>query len=63
MYPGIGKPAQARYANGCLAYAALTIEPELTPGLLDRVRPPAAPETLPNLGWLTQIELRGRHVE
>jgi hypothetical protein len=36
-------------------YATLTIEPELTPELLDRVRPPAEPETLPNLDWLTRM--------
>ncbi|MGI5328374.1 hypothetical protein [Actinomadura nitritigenes] len=55
VYLGVGKPAQASYTNGCLAYAALTIEPELTLELPDRVRPPSEPETLPNLDWLTHM--------
>ncbi|MFF5257947.1 hypothetical protein ACFY4C_03305 [Actinomadura viridis] len=55
VYLGVGKPGQARYENGCLAYAALTIEPELPPKLLDRVRPPTEPETMPNLDWLTHM--------
>ncbi|MEU9700980.1 hypothetical protein [Streptomyces sp. NPDC047981] len=50
---------QAGYTDGYLDYAALTIEPELTPELLSRVRPPAEPETSPsttsltvNCGWM-----------
>lgn len=58
VYLGVGKPAQAGYANGCLTYAALTIEPELAPELLDRVRPPSEPETLPNLDWLAHMTAR-----
>ncbi|WP_232383166.1 hypothetical protein [Actinomadura violacea] len=54
-YLGVGKPAQAGYANGCLTYATLTIEPEPTPELLDRVRPPAEHETLPNLDSLVHM--------
>jgi hypothetical protein len=55
VYLGVGKPGQGDYTNGCLTYAALTIEPELTPELLDRVRPPAEPGTLPNLDWLPHV--------
>ncbi|MFJ5779112.1 hypothetical protein [Streptomyces sp. NPDC093094] len=58
VYLGIGKPGQAGYTDGCLDHAALTIEPELTPELLNRVRPPAEPETLPNLDWLTHMTTR-----
>jgi hypothetical protein len=56
VYLGIGKPQHARYTeNGHLAHAKLTIEPELTPDLLDMARPPAEPESLPNLDWLTHV--------
>ncbi|MFE1290285.1 hypothetical protein [Streptomyces sp. NPDC058751] len=55
VYLGVGTPRQAGYEDGCLTYAALTVEPELTPELLDRVRPPAEPGTLPALDWLTRM--------
>ncbi|MFF4414385.1 hypothetical protein ACFYY8_17805 [Streptosporangium sp. NPDC001559] len=58
VYLGTGRPGQAGYTNGRLSHATLTIEPELTSELLDRVRPPAEPETVPNLDWLTRMTAR-----
>ncbi|MWA02981.1 hypothetical protein F8568_021900 [Actinomadura sp. LD22] len=55
VYLGVGRPVQGGYADGCLTFAALTIEPELTLELLDRVRPPSELGTLPNLDWLARM--------
>ncbi|MER7209191.1 hypothetical protein ABT340_19185 [Streptosporangium sp. NPDC000239] len=56
--PGSRQARAGRVHERRLSCAALTIEPELTPELLDRVRPSAEPETVPNLDWLTRMTTR-----
>ncbi|TXS52784.1 hypothetical protein [Streptomyces sp. t39] len=57
VYLGVARQGagQARYTDGSLTHAALTIEPELPSDLLNRVRPPAEPEALADLGWLARV--------
>jgi len=56
LYLGIGKPGQGDYRDGVLFSAKLTIDPELTNDLLDRVRPSTEPNALPDLMWLASVK-------
>ena len=56
LYLGLGKPARGHYTNEVLVSAELTIDPELTDELLDHVRPPTEPDTLPDQTWLANIQ-------
>ncbi|MEU7755617.1 hypothetical protein [Micromonospora sp. NPDC049171] len=56
LYLGLGKHEQSHHSNGVMISAELTITPELTGDLLDRVRPPTEPDTLPDQTWLANIQ-------
>lgn len=56
IYVGVVSHTQSAWADGELYRCHLRIDPPLRRELLDVIRPPAAGYTLPNLGWLDQVD-------